>query len=186
MTESPDVPWAKSQDHRIKKPFREPPSRAALFFFEFLKSKGISGGRMVDLGCGNGRNAIYFAKNGFEVHAVDKSDELLKDMDLHGVMPHCHSVTEYWLFEDAFFDFAIDIFCYSEQSEDEKKKFYRSELSRVLRPGSYYLLSVPMEEGVKEKIEKEFGPLRILASEESEDKLAGKKVRTLNLILGPA
>lgn len=186
MTESPDVPWAKNQDHRIKKPFSESPSRAAVFFFEFLKSKGISGGRMVDLGCGNGRNAIYFARNGFEVHAVDKSDEMLKDIDLHGVMPHCHSVTEYWLFEDSFFDFAMDIFCYSEQPEEDKREFYRGELKRVLKSGGYYLLSVPSSSGARERIEKEFGPFRILASEESEDKLAGKKVRTLNLILGPA
>src|SRR4030095_8965902 len=112
MTESPDAPWAKDHDSRIKTQFKEPPSPAAVFFHEFLLSKSISSGKLVDVGCGNGRNAIFFAKHGYEVHAVDRSDDILKDMDLHGVMPYCHSVTEYLLFEDEFFDFAIDIFCY--------------------------------------------------------------------------
>lgn len=182
MSESPDVPWAKSSDSRIKKPFTTPPSRAAVFFLEFLRSKGIAGGRLVDLGCGNGRNAVFFADNGFEVHAVDKSDEMLKDMDLHGVMPHCHSVTEYWLFEDGSFDLAMDIFCYSEQSEDEKKKFYRDELKRVLKGGGYYLLSVPASY-TRTRIIQEFSGFIIVAEEEAADTLFRKPLKTLNFVM---
>ena len=69
--------------------------------------------------------------------------EVLKDLDLHGVMPHCHSVTDFWLFEDSFFDIAMDIFCYCYQTEAERKELYRSELRRVLKPDGIYLLSVP-------------------------------------------
>lgn len=182
MSESPDVPWAKSQDHRIKRPFTEPPSPAATFFSDFLKSKGVSGGRMVDLGCGNGRNAIFFARSGFEVHAVDKSDEVLKDIDLHGVMPHCHSVTEYWLFEDGFFDFAMDIFCYSEQADDERRAFYREELWRVLKDGGYYLLCVPADAFSRAGMEKEFSGFIALSETAFEDRINGKKRMALALI----
>ena len=95
MTESPDSPWAKSHDDRIKKPVAAEPSRAALFLYTFLKVRGIAGGRMVDIGCGNGRNAIFFAREGYEVHAVDKSDEVLKDLDLllrvNLIHEHMHS-----------------------------------------------------------------------------------------------
>jgi SAM-dependent methyltransferase len=179
MTESPDVPWAKNQDSRIKKPFLEPPSPAAIFLFEFLKSKGRSSGRLVDLGCGNGRNAIFFAKEGFEVHAVDRSEEVLMDMDLHGVMPHCHSVTEFWLFEDASFDIAMDFFCYNYQ-EDDRREFYRSELMRVLKPDGIFLLCVPEE--FQETAEKEFSEFKLLAKKDLEDSLDGKKVNAVALI----
>jgi SAM-dependent methyltransferase len=179
MTESPDVPWAKNQDHRIKKPFLEPPSPAAVFLSDFLKSKKIASGRLVDLGCGNGRNAIFFAREGFEVHAVDRSEDVLKDIDLHGVMPHCHSVTEYWLFEDSSFDIAMDFFCYNYQ-DDEKRKFYRSELERVLKHEGIYLLCVPKE--FQETAEREFSGFRLLAKKEIDDSIDGKKAKAIALI----
>jgi SAM-dependent methyltransferase len=183
MTESPDLPWAKDHDGRLKKEFDIPPSRSVVFFFEFLKGKGLTRGRVIDIGCGNGRNAIFFARNGFEVHAVDKSDEVLKDMDLHGVMPHCHSVTDCWLFEDGFFDAAIDVFCYSEQEDEGRKGIYRSELVRVLKEGGYYLLSLPAGRFTRERAASEFDGLEVVAAEESTDEVRGKKERSLNLIL---
>jgi SAM-dependent methyltransferase len=180
--ESPDVPWARRDDGRVRKRIGQKPSRAAVFFLEFLKSAGIKGGRLIDLGCGVGRNAVLFVEMGFEVHAVDRSDDVLRDIDLHGVMPHCHSVTDSWLFEDDFFDFAIDIFCFSEHANSEGKGFYASELARVLKAGGYVLLSVP-EGFAKEKIDADFAGFEIVASEVSEDMIYGKKEKALNLIL---
>ncbi|MEW6722576.1 MAG: class I SAM-dependent methyltransferase [Candidatus Micrarchaeota archaeon] len=183
MTESPDTPWAKNHDTRIKKKFDEPPSEAALFFHDFLKAAGVGGGRFIDIGCGNGRNAIYFAHQGFEVHAVDKSDEFLKDMDLHGVMPHCHSVTDYWFFEDSFFDLALDMFCYSELADEERKSIYRSELSRVLKPGGYYFLCVPEGFLSRAGVEKELPGYAVLFETSFEDKINGKKKKAVGFIL---
>jgi len=180
--ECPDTPWAGTQDHRIKKKQLPSPSHAALFFLEFLKSKGIVRGRLIDIGCGNGRNAVYFAEKGFEVHAVDRSDEVLKDLDLHGVMPHCHSVTDYWLFEDGFFNLAMDVLCYSSQDEPDYRERYMAELKRVLKPGAYLLLSVPAGY-TKEKVEEEFPGFRVVSCEQSEDTMRGTSIRTLNLIL---
>lgn len=181
--ESPDVPWAKRDESRIRKRPDELPSRAAVFFLEFLKSQGISSGKVIDLGCGAGRNAIFFVQSGFEVHAVDRSDDVLKDIDLHGVMPHCHSVTDYWLFEDGFFDLALDIFCFSEQADSERRAFYLGELRRVLKCGGYLLLSVPPAAFPEQQIEKDFEGFEIMAQEESEDKIYGKNEKALNLIL---
>ncbi|MEW6748598.1 MAG: class I SAM-dependent methyltransferase [Candidatus Micrarchaeota archaeon] len=181
--ESPDTPWARSIDGRVKKKAVPSPSRAAVFFLGFLRLRGISQGRLVDIGCGNGRNAVYFAENGFEVHAVDRSDEVLKDLDLHGVMPHCHSVADYWLFEDGFFDLAMDVLCYSEQDAPGYRERYVAELKRVLKPGSYVLLSVP--KGYTEaRVKKEFSGFAVMSSEESEDRVFGKKLKVLNIILG--
>lgn len=42
-------------------------------FSEFCLDFIPVGARILELGSGNGRDAIFFAKNGFEVHAIDQS-----------------------------------------------------------------------------------------------------------------
>lgn len=180
--ESPDVPWARSHDDRIKRKKEIRPSSAGVLFLEFLRSQDRTSGRLVDLGCGTGQTAILFAESGYEVHAVDKSEEVLKDLDLHGVMPHCHSVTEYWLFEDSFFDFAMDIFCYCLQEEEEKKSFYRSELKRVLKSDGLYLLAIPIHYSIS-KISSEFSDFEIILKKELEDIVDGKPLQVLAIIM---
>lgn len=177
--ECPDTPWGEVLDHRIKRKKVANPSHAALFFLEFLKSNGIVKGRMADIGCGEGRNAVLFAGKGYEVHAIDHSDAVLKDLDLHGIKAHCYSVTDYWLFENDYFDMAMDILCYSGQKD---KGLYISELRRVLKGGGYILLSVPADY-TEEKIKKEFSGFDIITSKKSEDILFGKKISVLNVIL---
>jgi len=160
--ESPDVPWAKRDDARVKSRRADAPCRAALFFMEYLRSSGISSGKMIDIGCGSGRNAIFFAQSGFEVHAVDHSEEVLKDMDLHGVMPHCHNVTDYWLFDDDFFPLAMDILCYGDEPDEKHRISYRRELMRVMRRGGLFLLSVERRIS-RGRIEDEFSGFEVVA-----------------------
>ena len=38
--------------------------------------------RLLDIGCGEGRNAVFFARNGYEVHAFDISDKGLEKTKL--------------------------------------------------------------------------------------------------------
>jgi len=46
---------------------------------QYFKEKWITpGGRGLELGCGPGRNAIYLAKQGYDVDAVDASNEALQ------------------------------------------------------------------------------------------------------------
>ncbi|WP_103104490.1 class I SAM-dependent methyltransferase [Brevibacillus reuszeri] len=45
---------------------------------EYLDNKILQPGKALDLGCGPGRNAIYLAKQGWEVDAVDISPEAIK------------------------------------------------------------------------------------------------------------
>lgn len=43
----------------------------------YVESGRLKGGRMLELGCGPGRNAIYAALHGYEVDAVDISEEAI-------------------------------------------------------------------------------------------------------------
>jgi tellurite methyltransferase len=43
--------------------------RLTLHFWRMIR--GAQGGRLLDLGCGEGRDSVYFAANGFQVTAID-------------------------------------------------------------------------------------------------------------------
>ena len=53
------------------------PSSAVEYFVKFLKSKEKIEGKVLDIGCGKGRNSVYLAKQGFEVRGMDYIQEAL-------------------------------------------------------------------------------------------------------------
>jgi SAM-dependent methyltransferase len=182
--ESPDVPWARNHDeHGLPPRVGGNPAKAAEFFRSFLKARKIESGVLADLGCGTGRNALLFAKGGFEVHAIDRSEGALAPLARHGVNVYSQDLAECWLFTDGSFDFAMDVFCYSQEKDEGRKAAYRAELIRSLRAGGYFLLTVPSRVFQKSLIEKEFSGFSILACEQSVEKIAGGKVDSLSLIM---
>jgi SAM-dependent methyltransferase len=184
MTESPDIPWARhDDDHGKPGEFKEKPSPAAVFFKGFISSKGIRHGTVLDVGCGNGRDSVYFSQSGFEVHALDICSGPMEGLERYGVRVHCASATEFWLFENGSFDLVMDVMCYSGEPDPERKKFYRGELLRVMKDGGYFMLSVP--DAFKKSAKKEFtaSGFSIAASNEAQDDDGGKAIRTANLIL---
>ncbi len=61
-------------------------SMPSLFAKEAIK-KMDKGGNLLELGCGNGRDSIFFASKGLNVTAIDSSDkaiEMLQNMDIPG------------------------------------------------------------------------------------------------------
>lgn len=46
-------------------------------FDQLLKSRFVPGMRVLDAGCGSGRNLVYFLRSGYEVFGVDGSEEAI-------------------------------------------------------------------------------------------------------------
>jgi SAM-dependent methyltransferase len=46
-------------------------------FDQLLKSRFVPGMRVLDAGCGSGRNLVYFLRSGYEVFGVDESEEAI-------------------------------------------------------------------------------------------------------------
>jgi len=55
----------------------KPPSGFAKFSFDYMER----GKMLIDLGCGNGRDSMYFAENGIKVTAVDSSQGAIDSVD---------------------------------------------------------------------------------------------------------
>ena len=75
--ESNQKTWDHEYDHGqiIPSSLRPQVSKALVLYEHFFNFGQIS--PVLDAGCGNGRNAIYFAKKGCEVQAVDFSESAL-------------------------------------------------------------------------------------------------------------
>src|SRR6266850_7178356 len=49
-------------------------------FDQLLKGRFVPGMRVLDAGCGTGRNLVYFLQKGYEVFGVDQSAEAISQM----------------------------------------------------------------------------------------------------------
>ena len=66
-----------SSDSEIKKQF----GNIDIYIFDqLLKGQINPSHKILDAGCGKGRNLIYFLKNGYEVYAIDPSEDAIKQV----------------------------------------------------------------------------------------------------------
>jgi SAM-dependent methyltransferase len=153
----------------IPSSFREEPSGSVVEFANFLESHNVRHGSALDLGCGRGRNSVFLAEQGFDVSSIDFVPDMIESLQQQSevlgladrVHAYCQSVTEPWPFPPQMFDVAIDAFCYKHQVVAAEKAVYRRELARVMKSGSFYLLTLAgLDDGY-------YGPL--LASSSAAD-----------------
>ncbi len=120
---------------------------------EWMERTRSRPGRALDLGCGTGTNAIYLARQGFQVTGVDiarlaiakarrKAQEAGVDVrflvaDVTDLPPDLGT-----------FDLALDVGCFHSLSQEDRARYVAS-LQRVLAPGGVYLLYafLPLEKG---------------------------------------
>lgn len=140
--ESPDVPWAKNYSDKVPEQIKLEPTDAGVFLLNFLKSKNKHTAKILELGAGKGKDAYFLAKQHYEMHALDKEDNGVSKLELHGIKTFCANAFEFWLFEDQFYDIILDTNCYTREEDKEKREFYRTELKRVLIENGYFMIGL--------------------------------------------
>ena len=113
-----------------------------------LESGNVAIGRALDLGCGTGTNAIYLARHGFEVTAIDISRRAIslakrkirsaQLTDRVRVERGDVTLMRRWATGQSI-DFAYDIGCFH-NLKDEARRRYVAALTAVLKPGAFYML----------------------------------------------
>lgn len=118
---------------------------------DYLEKKQLNVETVLDMGCGNGRNAIYLAKNGCLVDAVDFSTESIewaKENALKhnvSIQFHCQSVFEMNLKQEYYnfiYDGGLLHHIKPHRREEYLKKIYGS-----LKPNGYFGLTCLSEKG---------------------------------------
>lgn len=125
-------------------------------FWEFLKSESREAGRALEMGCGKGRNVIWFARQGVDAYGLDFSPAAIREAEKRaaeaGLASKAHftvqDATKEWQYDSDFFDFGIDCFATTDIESLEGRRSAIKEMFRVLKPKAYlfaYLLSTDDE-----------------------------------------
>ena len=127
------------------------PHSGVIDFVKFLARLGIDPPRkIVDIGCGKGRNAIYLAKQGFEVYGMDYSNHAIHTAKLASEREQVSELIHWshqeldkpWPFNNDYFDLALDCFSSIDIETAEGRKYYNQEMFRTLKCGGYSLVTV--------------------------------------------
>jgi len=134
-----DESWKKE----INQPYNtEVIDDSVLQFKAFLNQKQISG-TLLDVGCGNGKNALYFQKAGFDTTAIDFSIEAInickQKMENSGIYLNfqVNSILDFKT--KSPFDVIIDCGCLHHIRRSDWSK-YKNVINQSLKVGGYFYL----------------------------------------------
>ena len=122
------------------------PSPYAVRFLKRLKRLAPAG-KLLDIGCGEGRHAIAAATLGFTVTAIDYEPLALDRARCFARMKHAGPIRFRQAnvlrlpLPDASFDIVLDYGCLHHQTKSDWPA-YKAGILRVLKPAGYYVLSV--------------------------------------------
>lgn len=154
--------WQKEHQNVTNLPAmaQDQPSTSVVAFIDYLRGKVSPPAKVVDIGCGKGRNAIFLAKLGFEVYGMDYIQQALDHTKqkaiqnnlLDKIYLYNTSIDEKWPFKDNFFDLSIDCFSSIDIETKGGREIYRQEMFRTLKPAGYAMVAVV---SIDDEIEKE-------------------------------
>jgi SAM-dependent methyltransferase len=118
---------------------------------EWFSSGLLTPGRVLELGCGHGRNAIYLAGLGCSVDAVDFSAHAIQEARKRAEQAGC--LVNFWCssifdagFRDGSYDLVYDSGCFH-HLPPHRRKSYVELVHRTLKPGGSYGLVCFRPEG---------------------------------------
>jgi tellurite methyltransferase len=129
-------------------------------FDQLLKGRIIKGMRILDAGCGSGRNLTYFMRSGFELYAIDRSEEAIDSVRKLGAKLALDWKDEYARVESIekmnFTNDSFDVVISNAvlHFADNEAHFQRMlhELWRVLRPGGLLFVRLASSIGIEAKV----------------------------------
>ncbi|MGB8001362.1 MAG: class I SAM-dependent methyltransferase, partial [Anaerobacillus sp.] len=151
LEEEKPIDWDKFYSDRDRKvPFfvNDPDENLVTSF----QNNQISPGKVLELGCGNGRNAIYLAEKGFEIDAVDSSKEALAWAKEEA---RKNQVSINFIEENLFklslsthtYDIVYDSGCFHHIAP-HRRMSYIALLKKALKSGGTFMLTCFIEDGV--------------------------------------
>ncbi len=130
-------------------------------FDQLLKGRILPGMRILDTGCGGGRNLVYFLREGYEVCAVDRDQEAVDGVRslarmLAPALPDSNfrvEPVERMSFDDACADVVISSAVFHFARDDEHFESMLRGAWRVLKPGGLFFCRLGSTIGMESQVE---------------------------------
>jgi tellurite methyltransferase len=126
-------------------------------FDQLLRGRIAPGMRILDAGCGFGRNLVYLLQEGYEVYGVDSNSEAVEAVrSLAAALPatnfHVESV-EAISFPDAFTDVVLSSAVLHFARDDDQFHAMLRGTWRVLKPGGLLFCRLASSIGIENQVE---------------------------------
>lgn len=152
-------------------------------FDQLLKGRYDDCHKVLDAGCGGGRNLVYFLRNGFDVYGIDPNPEAVETVkSLSQTLAPANPLQNFSVeaaenlpFADACFDLVISsAVLHFAKNEAHFDSMLRS-MWRVLKPGGYLFARLASDIGI-EALVHNLGNSRYLLPDGSERFLVNQQV----------
>ena len=129
-------------------------------FDQLLKGRILPGTRVLDAGCGPGRNLIYLLRSGCEVFGVDESNAAIEQTRrlAAALAPHLPQnnfriePVEQMSFADAGFDVVLSSAVLHFASDEVQWMSMVKEMWRVLKPGGIFFARLASSIGIEDLV----------------------------------
>lgn len=129
-------------------------------FDQLLKGRIVPGMRVLDAGCGTGRNLVYLLRSGFPVFSVDESDAAIAQTRrlAAALAPHLPEnnfraePVERMSFADADFDVVLSSAVLHFARDEEQWSSMVKEMWRVLKPGGIFFARLASSIGMEDQV----------------------------------
>lgn len=130
-------------------------------FDQILKGRFAPGCRILDAGCGGGRNLVFFLRAGYPVFGVDREPGLVESTRRLAARwaPHLPAENfrvepvEELSFDDASFDAVLASALLHFARDTRHFKAMMAELWRVLAPGGFFFARLASTIGIEDRVE---------------------------------
>jgi SAM-dependent methyltransferase len=152
-------------------------------FDQLLKGTYDNCKKVLDAGCGGGRNLIYFLRNGYEVHGIDPNPNAVSAVrQLSQTLTHTNAKENFAIasaenlpFDDNYFDLVISsaVLHFANNPDHFDNMIY--SMWRVLKPGGYLFARLASDIGI-ETLVQNLGNGRYLLPDGSERFLVNQQL----------
>ena len=131
-------------------------------FDQLLRNRIGPGMRVLDTGCGSGRNLVYFLREGYEVFGVDADVSAVEGVRrlAQSIAPHLPATNfraeriEAMSFPDAFADVVLSSAVLHFAASDQDFAAMASGTWRVLKPGGLLFCRLASSIGIEDKVQR--------------------------------